>query len=280
MIYLFVANSYEARPFIQYCQMVRDESEEKFEVYIGKNIMLVVTRPGPIAAAITTAYFLGGRRPATYDIVVNVGLCNSLNEDIPIGTMYLIYKMNEAFTGRKLFPDLLCAHNFSEGALTSVGSFTEILEQRDKMETHLVDLEAASIFQSALAICHTHYIYFFKIVAGYGSRQKLLPKVGMTLVAAHVEAIMEWLWEIQSKFPIEYTFSKEEVKKLKYLSKMMCLSPYHEQEFFRYAYFYKSEQKDLMEALSQYISEIERADILLRVEGKVYYDALLKKLVV
>ncbi|GEM_PF-6250847 len=281
MVYLIVANMYEAKPFIKRLCLEKDESHEIFEMYSKQEYMLLVTRPGLILSAIAVTYFLAQRRPSTRDIIINVGLCIATRQDYTLGAMYMCYKIIEAESGRKLFPDFLFQHPFQEAGVTSINCQCVRSADQDFSETfqtELVDMEASSIFQVVLAITKTHNAYFFRIVAGYGERTKINSIQGERLIEAHVNEILEWVNDINSKGSKEYEFTYEEIRGIKNLSKHLLLSPIREQELFQYLFYYKTENHDVESLISDYMGSIKNLDIFTRAEGKKYYDEIFKNI--
>ncbi len=281
MIYIITANMYEAKPFICKYGLEKDESQDIIEVYEKEDIMLLITRPGLISAAISVTHFLSQRRPSASDIIMNAGLCLTGKRELKAGSMFLCYKIYESESKRKFFPDFLFSHPFSEAGVTSLNlPFSRIGEEikEKSFETELVDTEASAIFQSAMATAKTHHVYFFKIIAGHGERSKINSIQGERLVAAHVDEIMEWILEISTKCPKEYAFTLEEIRLINSLSKVLLLSPVKEQELFSYLYCYKTEQKDVISFITEYLDTLKEKDIFTREEGKKYYDILFHKI--
>lgn len=281
MIYIITATMYEARPFIRKYRLEKDESQDIIEVYEKENIMLLITRAGLISAAISVTHFLSQRRPSASDVILNAGLCLAGKRELTAGSMFLCYKIYESGSKRKFFPDFLFSHPFSEASITSSDlPFSMIGEEikEKRFETELVDTEASAIFQSVMATAKTHKVYFFKIIAGHGERSKINAVQGERLVAAHVDEIMEWILEISTKSPKEYTFTLEEIRQIKNLSKYLLLSPVKEQELFLYLYCYKTEQNDVLSFTTEYLNTLKEKDIFTREEGKKYYDLLFHKI--
>lgn len=281
MIYIIVANMYEAKPFIHKYRMEKEESQDFIEVYRKENRMLLITRAGLVPAAISVTHFLSQRRPSTSDIIINVGLCATLKNGFADGSMFLCYKIYESESNRKFFPDFLFPHPFSEAGVTSVNlPFVMIGDaiNEKNYETELIDTEASAIFQSVMATSKTHNVYFFKIVSGHGGRGKINPILGERLVAAHMDEIMDWASEINAKCPKEYDFTPDEIRLIKNLSKYLILSPVKEQELLQYLYYYKTEQNDVISFLLDYKDTLRGKDIFTREEGKRCYDELFGKI--
>lgn len=281
MVYFFVANMYEAKPFLKKLDLKKEESQELFEVYSNQGYMLLVTRPGMIYSAIAVSQFLSQRRPSTKDIIVNIGLCIAAKREYKIGSLYLCYKINEAESGRKLFPDFIFQHPFQESGVTTINYQYTRSEEEDtteEFETELVDMEASAIFQSVLALAKTHSVYFIKIVSSYGERSKINPIQGERLIEAHIDEIMDWINDIRLRGAKEYDYTVEEIREIKNLSKYLLLSPNKEQELLQYLFYYKTENNDVVQFISEYHQSIKQLDIFTREEGFKYYQELFKKI--
>lgn len=276
MIYIFVTDLHEAKPFLKQYQLQKDVSQDKLEVYFNLHMYLVITRPGPIAASVSVSSFLAQRRPSTTDIILNVSLCDSTKPEFEIGSLYLIYKIIELESNKRFIPDLLFRHPFSEAAITSasIPFFMLKKENTKQIETELFDMETAAMMQTLLAAAKTHHVYFFRIVAGYGEGEKKTPILTQRLVSQNLDAIMEYIIDLTGSLRKEYTLEYDEIRAIKNFSKFFCLSPAKEQELMEFMFFYKSEGQNMTEYLTRFLEERKELDIFTRTQGYPFYEEL------
>lgn len=183
MITLFIALYKEAKPFLERFSLKRNTSEALLTLYENEQLRVVITGVGPIAACMSAARYFALFPQKNTDLIANVGLagliCPSCTKDrIPLGTAFLAMKLVEDSTGRTFYPDLLYQNSFPKAQLITgsavVRQPSDLLsvtarqpEQYDEGPETLVDMEASSIYQAALAHCSVDRMFFFKIVSDY-----------------------------------------------------------------------------------------------------------------
>lgn len=279
MIYIMVSNLYEAKPFIKHCGLIKDESQDKLEVYYSPSTMLVITRGGAITSAISISYFLAQRRPSTSDIVINLTLCETSDRNIPLGSLYLGYKIIEWETNKRFYPDLIFGHPFEEEEICSTSLPCALIQKDDDkiiFPAKLLDMEAATVMQTLMALFKTRHIYIFRIVAGYGESDKKTPILTERLVAQQVVSIMDYIYDLQRKCLLEYDLTDDEIRLVKRFCIFFVLPPFKEQELFETIYFYKSEQHSMMGVMQEFMETYKKEEIFTRAQGIHYYHEFCK----
>ena len=155
MIYFITALHPEAKPLIDKYNLKKTD-DGKFQIYKNESIILIITGTGQTNAAIAVTYLLTKYNCTNYDFVINIGVCAGLKE---AGNAYFINKITDITTARTYYPDVFYNHSFDE---SEIYSGSQILSDGSYP---LYDMEAASIYQSAIKFVSTDRIAFIKIIS-------------------------------------------------------------------------------------------------------------------
>ena len=186
VIFITCALFCEAKPIIDFFGLKLDTSFNKFNIYKNEDIVLTVSGTGMLKASIATACMLVKYQCSSKDASFNIGICGSVNTDIPNGTPILCNKIINHDTGRAFYPDILIKHSFLEGTLETF-SFPvkhvpiEQVPVRQKSSVNcsagniydlgaigpFIDMEAAGFAESASVFCSINNIFIIKVVSDY-----------------------------------------------------------------------------------------------------------------
>lgn len=155
MIYIVVALYPEAQPFIAHLKLRKDVSLTKFQVFKGKDISLIITGVGDINAAVATTYLLCQLPPCQNSLIINVGIAGGKKDRVNEGDACLCNKLYRDSTQQSYYPDILFSHSFREESVTTLPTVCKNLE---RINTTLVDMEAAAVYQSAINFVASHQI--------------------------------------------------------------------------------------------------------------------------
>ena len=182
MIYITCAIYKEAKPLIEKYNLKRID-DGKFQIFINEDLVLIITGSGQTSAAIALTYLLTKMNCSQGDFIINIGVCAGLKE---VGNAFIINKITDVATNRSYYPDVFYKHSFLESELFSGQS---ILSEGAYT---LYDMEASSIYQSAIKFVTTDRISFIKIVSDNYSPDSLTSDVD-TLIASIMPQIDEYI---------------------------------------------------------------------------------------
>ncbi len=156
--FVYVALACEAKPFIEYFRLKKDQSIACFAVYVNDDICLTITGVGKIAMAAGVAYtqaiFASDQQP----VILNVGIAGHRSEEV--GNLLLIDKLEDCDTGRRFYPPLI----FTSPCPTR-GLQTHAKPQTRYHPTHLCDMEASAFYETAIRFSTGELIQCLKVVS-------------------------------------------------------------------------------------------------------------------
>lgn len=295
MIILTAALYCEALPFIKYYQLKKDTSYVKFQVFGNEDILLLITKPGAIHAAIGTAYLCSRFTPSPKDIFINIGVCGSaLEEDSP-GTVFLCNKIMEWETKRFFYPDILYTHPFYERSLitsplvvnsakfvtegTETDSSQIPIKQTVMAKAPLIDMEAAGLYQAASYFYQPHQMFFLKIVSDNLTNTDITPDKITGLIQGNIPVITGWIKEVKGEFnKNDPVFTTEEESFLKALSCDLGLSVSMEKQLIQLCKYYKLKESNFMEPVRNFLRDIP-LPCRTKSERKKYFEQLKQKFI-
>ncbi len=187
MIYLVVALSTEAKPFIHHYQL-KAVKGSVISLFSNKEILLCVTQVGFENASLAIEKLCEYRKPQDNDIVINIGLCGAPTQ-YAIGSLLVIDALRYKSQRDKL--SLYIDHSFKTSSLTTVAE-----AQRNSFETP-VDMEAFAIFQSASKFIAKEKIFFIKIVSDHFEPETLNKNLAYGLINKQIKNITSLIYSLQ-----------------------------------------------------------------------------------
>ena len=172
MLYLFTAMYCEAHPLIQQYQLKKETNQTHFQVFSNesKNMRLVITGTGMIAAAVAVASVCTKYPPNERDFLINIGIC--------------------AGTSKK--KDILYQHPFCEAQVITGAKPFQKEDLEMSQETCLYDMEASAIYQSGSYFFGLHRMFFLKTISDHGDFENVTPDHAQCQIAAHMESMIEF----------------------------------------------------------------------------------------
>ena len=196
MLTIYCALFAEAQEIIRIFQLKKENEQHHFEVFsdVEKEIRVVITGVGAIAAATAVAEISNHYPPKRTDLVCNFGSCAAAG--IPAGKVYLCNKLIEENSGRTFYPDICYRHPFAETELVSCGRIRTVGQmESDRKESpqSLYDMEAAAIYQAANYYYGPHQMIFLKVVSDHGvdEKQTTGPAAHTVDMRARMEMLMK-----------------------------------------------------------------------------------------
>ena len=199
MVYIFTALYCEAHMFIKHFNLIKNQESTWFQQFYNETagIRLAVTGVGEIAAAAVTSSVCSVYKPTQDDLLLNRGICAHTTKNDGI---FLCNKMIEKATGRTFYPDMLYPHNFAEG--TIVTGMLPYISDNDNAQTTgdatgtLYDMEAASIYQTAIHFFAPHQMIFLKIVSDRGAVEDVSKERIASLMEKYKDCILKYIKQI------------------------------------------------------------------------------------
>lgn len=180
MVYIFCALYPEAAPWISAFRLKKVPEQTKFQTFTdGKEVCLVVTGIGKVAAATAVGSICTANGVDKRDVLVNVGICAKLSEGTEPreqgkapggkrGSIYLCNKLLDEATGKTFFPDVLIKHPFPEGSLLTGDRIYHNNDEKKGTTAELYDMEAAGIYQAGAYFFGPEQMVFLKVVSDFG----------------------------------------------------------------------------------------------------------------
>ncbi|MGL5245095.1 MAG: hypothetical protein ACRC7R_07990 [Sarcina sp.] len=275
MIFISAAMYCEAYPFIKKLNLKKDIKHKKFEVFKNEEVTLIITGTGKIKAAIATTYLLVNNSIDYKDIFINIGVCGTKNESIPIGSVCICNKIVESETKRTFYPDMLIKHPFNEFSIET-SSFV-VDEKVIHTEEDLIDMEAIGVYQSSSLFFRTHQIFFVKIVSDYlKNTQKLNREELSKLIGEKSDEIVNWIMDIKAIFAFEKDIlTKKEKSLVCKVVDNLKLSATMESNLKQCIVYYKLRYGDFTNILDMYVDKKCES----KNEGKKHFERLKQELI-
>jgi len=202
MLYILTALFYEAKPYIDIFHLKRVASPGGIQLFEGDNCLLAIGGTGPVNASAAAAYMLTRYAPTRTDMLANIGMAGSAVFNI--GEIVLCHKIINAFTGRELYPDMLCKHPFHEGALYSVGQPVR------ESPYELSDMEGAFAFEASQIFLPSSQIQCIKIISDNLHPESVTAAELDKLMYETAEPIRDWLVSLAEQDKPAVFFTEEE----------------------------------------------------------------------
>ncbi|RKD29545.1 hypothetical protein [Thermohalobacter berrensis] len=274
MIYITTAMYCEAKPFIKYLNLKRDNSIKKFQVFKNEQFVLIISGTGVISSSIATTYLLTEFNSKPSDTFINIGICGGKNKGLDKGEVVLCNKIIHHDTKRTYYSDIIFKHPFREGSLET---FSNVVN-KDMFSTikgDIVDMEGAGTFKAASIFLPPHRIYCIKIVSDFLDSESLTKEEISKLLENKVPLISKWIKEIEDAYSLSYKiFTDEEEKVLEIVTKNLKLTITMEYKLRELAKYYKIHSKDLIEVIKPFLNITSKT----KKEGKDYFERLKKRL--
>ncbi len=162
MLCVLSALKAESDPIINFFKLKKDSSF-KFPVFIGEDIGLIGLGVGSrnISSRINI-FFKKFKKENIF--FINIGVAGGSSIDTKIGEAFIINKINDDFSKKSYYPDILIKHLFKEKDITTVQN---IVSNNSGHYNSLIDMESSMIFDTCKNLVSPHQISFIKIVSDY-----------------------------------------------------------------------------------------------------------------
>lgn len=287
MLFIAAALYCEALPFIEYFKLKKDNTVNKFQVFQGEGIRLLVTGTGSIPAAIGLTHLCTLYPPASSDFFLNAGICGMDRRDggLEPGSICLCNKITDWSTKRSFYPDVLFSHPFIErGIVTWPFAVTGLKEEENRQRREeepaesLFDMEAAGLYQAAVCFFKPHQMFFLKVVSDYGEGETIRPQNVTELMEKALVPIVQWYKKLGEATPLEEpVFCEEEEELIQALARGMLCSVTMEYQLKQLLHYHKVVWGNLKEA--EIFLHTHPFPCKTKGEGKRYFERLKKELI-
>jgi nucleoside phosphorylase len=274
LLYIITALYAEAKPLIHAYELKKQAQLNRFQIFQGEHVKLIVTGTGKMEAAIATTYLLSQQNVTPTDVLLNVGLCGAVNKQLAKGTAILAHQLLDYETKRAYYPDILLSHRFEEGSIETFSvPVTQALAH--KVTGSYVDMEATGIYQAASLLLAPHQMLFVKIISDYLGDSVFAAEQVSQWITAQLAALMSYLEALQAVLepPVD-PVSEEDKQMIEEVSKHLKLSTtmYHE-----WTRLYR--QAKLNNRLhASVLTDILHMEVPSKQEGKRIFEQLKKRL--
>lgn len=280
MINIITALYCEAQPLILHYQLKKDSTIHQFQLFQNDEIRLILTNTGSISAAVGVTYLHTLYPPSASDILINIGVCAAMQQELTEGRLFLCNKITEQFTNRCFYPDILFKHPFEEGEVVTCSSVMREADILTKtgLQQKLFDMEAAGIYQAAAYFYQPHQIYFLKIISDHGQGGKLSTDKVTGLIQRNMNQITSWLQRLnQVQIAEKEIFTEEEEACVKELSEKLLCSVTMEFKLRQLLQHYKLTQGSFLELVKEFSIEAG-LPCTMKSKGKIYFEQLKARL--
>lgn len=267
MITFFTALYPEAKGLIEHLNLKQNSNETLYRLFEGEQVRLVITGVGMISAATAAArHFANYPVISAQDLVVNLGvagLSKNSTSDYHIGDLFLASGLTEAATGRTFYPDLLYKHPFR--CLPLITFPTICNDSSTLVESTLIDMEAAALYQALLPHFSPDRMFFFKVISdipGETSGRQFSPE---QLLEAHLDTVLAFTDNLHKQLQNiafkEPELSTAELSLLAAIKNKLPMTEAMLREFERLISYAKLSRMPLENQLSEFLSSLEETSI-------------------
>ncbi len=170
MFYIVTALYEEALPFLEKYRLKRKTDFPHFELFIGEEAMLLITRPGALRAATALSSVLTAFPPQDEDFLLSVGCAGCILEE-KLGEAFIISKITEGASGRVRYPELLFRCPFQEAEVITEAKIQVIQKPPERKFDYfpepllLYDMEAAGVYEAAIPYFSCERLLFVKVIS-------------------------------------------------------------------------------------------------------------------
>lgn len=270
MIYISVALMEEAKIFIEFYNLKRDNNIKKIQVFGNEKVKLVISGVGMLKSIVSISLFLSYFQVEEKDIFLNFGVCGSREKVYKIGDIVFANKVINRIFEKNYYPDMLYYHNFEEGVLET---FDKVVGTSDTVIGDIVDMEGAGAIEVAGNFFTSDRILIVKVVSDYLENLEMINI--REILGINFNLFIEWL---EKRKELSYEKKKIPLNLMIIIEEMMerlRLSETLKNEFKELCSYYYFGGNDLERVLRDYL-EIEIGD---KREGKKIFDEFKKRVV-
>jgi len=289
MLYITTALYCEAKPLIRYFGLKKTVQFHKFQVFLGDDILVMITGVGEIASSVAISSVCSIMLPTQEDFFLSFGSAGAVSKSLTLREVYLLHKITRLSTQQTFYPDILFRHPFQEipgvtGSKVLKEEVHEWNQAGDKQEEgpFLYDMEGAASYMSASYFFGTHQMAFLRILSDYGEKKEqeewitpdqlsLMIEEKGYLLFPFIEQLKE---QAKQKEPLIHPEVKEFIEKIEPLLHLSTSMKYILQQHLCYYLLLHHNLLDIVKWCDTHIP----ASCKSKREGKIYFEELKRQL--
>ena len=288
MLYITAALYEEAAPFLAALSLKKEPSFRHFDLFLGDNAMLLLTKTGAMRAAVATSSFLTTFPPQKNDMFLSVGTAACLNQSIPCSSAFILQQIIDAGSGRSVYPELIYRSPFPEARLTTVPQIitSAATEQNNTSYKHIVspmlyDMESSGIYEAAIPYFLCEQLLFCRIVSDHAvdltslSYSEIRKKVTL-YIAEHTETIIRWIQNIEQNRKVPKQLSEKHIEFYERVCAALRLSTASQAELKRMILYLYLNNIDYLSDMEHFLSLPLLSPCKTKKEGLFYLGQLKK----
>lgn len=282
MLYITAALYEEAAPFLTALSLKKEPSFRHFDLFIGDDAMLLLTKTGAMRAAVATSSFLTAFPPQKNDMFLSVGTAACLNPDITCGSAFVLQQITDSGSGRSVYPELVYRSPFPEARLTTIPQIITFEKKTlDNTSLMLYDMESSGIYEAAIPYFLCEQLLFCRIVSDHGvdlisfSQSELRKKITF-YIAEHTETIIHWIQNIQNSRKEPKQLSGRHIEFYERACTALRLSAASQAELKRIIFYLYLNNIDYLSDMEQLLSAPLLSPCKTKKEGLFYLGQLKK----
>ena len=254
MKFIVCALKIEADPLIKFYNL-KKSNDKYFNIFENERMTLIISGVGKINVAAAVSYMLKDKKINYEDVIINIGICGSLNEKIKISDIVYCSKILDNDSDIENFTDLTVKNFFDEGTILTV---SKILKKEEIKYGNIdfVDMEASAFYQVASKFFKNHQIKVVKIVSDYLNVESLNKDFVFDLINKNIEKIDLFLETCILKINTFLLDEKENEIILK-ISEFLKLTFYQKNELENIFLFLKSQGKEIYKEYFNFLFSFE-----------------------
>lgn len=286
MLYISTALYCEAKPIILYFGLKKTDQFHKFQVFLGDDILVVITGVGEIAASVAISSVCSVMPPEKGDFFLSFGSAGTVSKSLTLKEIYLLNKITQLSTNQTFYPDVLFRHPFWEiqGVTGSRVLKEEIqaLNQTQEESLFLYDMEGAASYISASYFFGTHQMAFLRILSDYGSKKDqkewLTPNQLTLMIEEKAHLLFPFIEQMKEQAKQkEQLLHTQTSEFLEQMEQLLCLSTSMKYILQQHLSYYLLLHDDLLDIIKWCDTHIPNSCKSKR-EGKIYFEELKRQL--
>ena len=184
MVNLVVALTDEAQPLVEHFSLQPAVGHDPFRVYLGKDLRLIISGIGKLAAATAAGYLYGWSGNRRDEAWLNVGIAG--HAKLPLGTAILAHKVTDHSSSQRWYPPQILSTECLSCDLCCVDH-----PENEYGTNAAYDMESAGFIAAASRLATVELVQLTKIVSDnlQSSTDQISRQTIRDLVKQHVDLI-------------------------------------------------------------------------------------------
>jgi hypothetical protein len=183
-VFIFTALECEAKPFIQYFNLKKEQNNMVFSRYSHGSIILTISGIGKTAMAAAVAHTFALFPKARTPVIINIGIAGHKSQ--PIGDLFLASKVSDNDSGKRFYPHLM-----GNNLPLSCEVITSSKPCTNYNLDALADMEASAFYEVAVKFSSNELIHCIKVISDNESKsiKDIRPSLVIEWISCHLASI-------------------------------------------------------------------------------------------